>query len=285
MKEDQASVTSLVIACAVLVLGGDEYGRSRLPPGCLQAQISLLGAAQLFFGKFPWLLSNPVLAKLMRWTLLFVQPQLLESIAFRKTWLEHQTRQAITSGITQVLVLANGYDTLAYRLSNEFGHVTFWTVDHPATSKVFERGLEQLKQRPQNLHTLAIDLTHSKLQDLLTKMIYYSPTASTMVIMEGLSFYLSSVELQNLFEDIRHVVGVGSRVGFDFFEPNQHNQPNMGPLSGFVQLLLKTIKEPMKWSIRKEELSSFFADTNWKVVTPVASMGIERLAAVQLMEK
>jgi len=102
MKDDVPSVTALIVACLLLIVGGDEYGRSLLPPGCLDAQVAILCAANYLIGKIPWILSNPILSKFVR----FIQPNKgVVGIAFRESWIEGQLVQAVAKqGVSQVSV-------------------------------------------------------------------------------------------------------------------------------------------------------------------------------------
>jgi methyltransferase (TIGR00027 family) len=282
MKEDTPSRTSLMIAIAVLILGGDAYGRVRLPPGCLEAQISLLEAAGFPLGRFPWIICNPLFGKITRLFLRILDLNSLESIGYRKCWLEEQVRNKITKhGATQVLVLAAGYDTLAVRLSREYENVTFWEVDHPATSRVKEQALKTMGQA-RNLHTLSIDLTTDKLSDRLQQRIYYNPTMPTVVVMEGLLMYLTAAEVRMLFTDVAQSVGPGSIVAFDFLDWRyEDNCLDIGLWSKFLLKYYRDLGEPLQWGCDPAKLPEFFAGTRWTVATEVKAVSHERLVAVQ----
>jgi methyltransferase (TIGR00027 family) len=341
MKDDQPSVTALFIAHAILVLGCDAYGRSHLPPGCLQVQRDLLLAAGLPFDDHSahqtvlraasvpvwlqrrhilWRRSDPLnlRAKLVRLlTNRYYQRDLLIGIGFRKCWLQDQVTHALLPvasvsssssspndsqimRIRQVLVVGAGYDTLAYRLANEHSDVDFWEVDHPATAKVKQKALDAMIIQQQqscstraannNMHTLRADLTRTNLSEEFAAQPNYNPDRPTLVIMEGLLYYLTEQDVKALFADIAKMVGAGSIVAFNFCEWSAANQcPDIGGgrKNNQTRILerLAKVGEPMRWGVAPEDLGEFFRGTSWEVmaVTPMAALGRERLAKVKLL--
>jgi methyltransferase (TIGR00027 family) len=208
-------------------------------------------------------------------------------VALRKLWLDDQVQMRMRSGTTQVLVIAAGYDTLAYRLAQreEYSNCVFWEIDHPATARVKEKGLAGRK-RLRRLHNLPVHLERPQelCQALKNAAPDYDPRARTIVVVEGLLYYLREEHVRSLFKDLQTVVGPGSVVLFDFFEPSTTSRdPDLR--SPIVKPLLRMIKEPFQFAIACEELGAFFAKTPWKITTTVrAPVGPERLAAVVLDE-
>ena len=92
-------------------------------------------------------------------------PGQFEAFAHRKAFCEHQVRDSIAKGATQVLVLGAGYDTLGWRLAPEFSEVNFFEIDHPATARLKARGIEAMGQR-KNLSLIPEDLSERKLVDV-----------------------------------------------------------------------------------------------------------------------
>jgi methyltransferase (TIGR00027 family) len=255
----------------------------------------------------------------------YYQPDLLIGIGWRKCWLQEQvTTYALLpplvsaaasssssptdshrQSIRQVLVVAAGYDTLAYRMANEYKHVDFWEVDHPATARVKEKALDamilQQQQQKQscptttagsnnnnNLHTLQADLTRTQLSFEFASHQKYNPGHSTLVILEGLLYYLTEQDVKALFADIAKMVGAGSIVAFNFCEwsaaspdvgGRRRNKNQTRIIEG-----LATVGEPMQWGVNPEDLEEFFRGTAWELMAgmPVVGLGRERVAKVKL---
>merc|ERR1712176_336485 len=132
----------------------------------------------------------------------------------RKVFMESETRKALdrrnpaSSQIRQVLVIAPGFDTISYRLSSSYPDVQFWEVDHPATGKVRQRGLNALGSKPSNMHLLLADLTKHNLADFLSGQDGFDVSAPTVVIIEGLLPYLEKEHAKNLFIEVSKSVGL-----------------------------------------------------------------------------
>jgi methyltransferase (TIGR00027 family) len=207
---------------------------------------------------------------------------MLEGLGIRKCFMEAHVRKCLAQNCTQVLIVAAGYDTLAFRLSQEYPELQFWELDHPATAEVKQRALRGMGQ-PKNMHTIAADLTQSCLEEVMSQQKQYNVKSRTVVVMEGLTFYLSEKEVRGLFASVSCVVGPKSSVCFDFFGWNsQRGVLDLGWLAPLLQYFAKLIGEPWKWGINPNELQEFFQDSSWTVNGATQSVGIERLACVEL---
>ena len=318
MKDDKPSMTAVLIAYCVLLVGGDAYGQSRMPDGIIYAQVAVLVQANVCFSRCPWILCNPIVAKLCRFFAAIFYPDFFACIGFRKMMIECQVREflrhtATTATMTeaeeatrvytnnkpQVVVVAAGYDTLAIRLCREYAHVDFWEVDHPATSRVKSRvwatsskdyptkkrhRLSVLGEQPPNMEHVQADLTKTHLDTVLKKQPKYDPSRPTIVVMEGLSMYLTEEQMRGLFDDIEKSVSPESRVVFDFFG---WNEPRQTVDVGWVFPSLHRHgftggAEPWIWGLDPKNIHSFFDDTNWNVQEDVQSCGYENVAVLVL---
>lgn len=286
MKDNVPSVTALKVAIMIVIMGGDEYGRSKCPPGSVDAQLQLLKACRLPFFYFPFItIQNPIFIKLARWWSSLILPQAMESVGMRKCYMYECVRNALNDGNTrQVLIVGAGYDTLTWSLSQEYPSVEFWEVDHPATSRVKQEGLQTMGQ-PSNLHTIAADLTQTTLEQILSQRDEYNIKNKTVVVMEGLLYYLDGNEVKGLFASVAKVVGPSSTICFDFFGRDENGRLELGWATPLLVNSIKLTGEPWKWGIDPRELPAFFQETPWTVIGAPKSIGIERLATVQLDEK
>jgi methyltransferase (TIGR00027 family) len=292
MRDEGASRTALVIAVALIILGGDSYGSKLCPPNAVDLQKLVLRESGLVPKWLPfWVISNALYSKLMRWSLsLVVYPGTLEIVGARKTFMEDQTRAKlnVSRNCRQVLILAAGYDTLALRLAPEYPDVGFWEVDHPGTARRKQVAVEAIGQSP-NFHMLAADLTETSLQSVLQSCDAYDTSASTVVVMEGLLMYLSEQEVRKLFQDVANVVGSNKQqndsiVCFDYFGWNEEtNMADVGWLAPLCHRIVEKQGEPWKWGVAPEKLSTFFEknnDSSWKVSMQL-SHSFENFAVVE----
>jgi len=296
MKDDRPSLTAVLVAYCVLILGGDDWGRARIPPGIVAAQVAVLVAANLPFGTCPWVLCNPVVAKLARFLAAIWYPGFFEGIGFRKLIIECQARDFLRQSAlngqkqgAQVVVVAAGYDTLAVRLCREYGQVQFWEVDHPATSgvksRVWTQGKDEtiLGDQPSNMHHVKADLTKVHLDSALQARKEYNPNLPTIVIVEGLSMYLTEPQMRGLLDDIGASMTKGGSVVFDFFGWNARTQQvDVGTVFPAMHRYGFTgSAEPWIWGLDPNRIQEFLANTHWKLQTDVQSCGFENVAALE----
>eukprot|EP00814_Leptocylindrus_danicus_P017497 CAMPEP_0116016950 /NCGR_PEP_ID=MMETSP0321-20121206/7771_1 /TAXON_ID=163516 /ORGANISM="Leptocylindrus danicus var. danicus, Strain B650" /LENGTH=171 /DNA_ID=CAMNT_0003487077 /DNA_START=258 /DNA_END=770 /DNA_ORIENTATION=- len=169
------------------------------------------------------------MTKWIRFICNLYSPGLLNGVGKRKAYIETAVRNELSipgSGgsrhaVEQVLVVASGYDTLALRLAEEFPHVLFYEVDHPATMAIKRRAVQFYQMSDEGSIDFRADLTKTSLKNaLLTEdggLDRYDITKPTAVVMEGLTMYLHEDELLNLFNSTAEVVGPKSTISFDFF--------------------------------------------------------------------
>jgi len=238
------------------------------------------------------------MTKWLRFLCNLYSPGLLNGVGKRKAYIETAVRNELSipgSGgsrhaVEQVLVVASGYDTLALRLAEEFPHVLFYEVDHPATMAVKRKAVQlyqmsdeksidfQRQSSLSNLRFIAADLTKTPLKNvLLTEddgLGSYDITKPTAVVMEGLTMYLHEDDLLNLFNSTAEVVGPKSTISFDFFGWKDNKPPVL--MAAKVQFL----GESWHWSIEPKNLERFLMRTKWSLLHGPVAFGIEHLATL-----
>jgi methyltransferase (TIGR00027 family) len=194
----------------------------------------------------------------------WIMPGQFEAFAYRKAFFERQVRSGIEVGARQVLMLGAGYDTLCWRLAPEFTEVTFFEIDHPATGRLKEKGIEAMGQQP-NHHLIAEDLSQRHLEDVLQAYGHWDATAPTVIEAEGLLMYLPPEAVGTVFDQCAAVTGAGSRMVFTYVGTTAKGYPEAGPHSWLVLWLLKVGGEPWLWSIQPEALRSFLQQYHWTI--------------------
>lgn len=175
----------------------------------------------------------------------------------RKRCIEEKTREAIAGGVTQVISLGAGFDSLAYRLSCEFPDVNFIEIDHPDTQKFKENAFDQadtVSTDQTNLSYLSVDFTHQNIESRLQGFAAFDSSRPTLFISEGVTMYLTEDEITHMFQSMRNLAGVGTKFLFTALEPRESPRNNTR-LALF--LYLKLIGEPIKWSMEAPRLGAF----------------------------
>ena len=263
MRKDKPSRTAYKVALNVVTLGAKPGMDRFLPPGTVQATEKLLvasGAAEARTVR--WFRSQRMVSvyEAFDWML----PGQFEAFAHRKAFCERQVRDGIGAGATQILVLGAGYDTMGWRLAPEFSGVNFFEIDHPATARLKDRGIDAMGRR-KNLCLIAEDLGKRELVDVLKTNNSWDQSARTVIVAEGLVMYLPHEAVLDLFCQCAVVSGVGSRIAFSYIPTGADGRPDAGRWTGLMLWLQKVVGEPWTWSIRPEELGLFLEETGWTI--------------------
>lgn len=138
-----------------------------------------------------------------------------------------------SSQIGQVVLLASGLDTRAYRFPWTPG-VEVYELDHP---EVLTYKADLLGNRNPSCihHLIGADLTQPWEEKLLSAG--YSPTSPSIWLIEGLLMYLSEAQVHDLLESVSHLSTHGSQIGVDLINVKGLEY---GPYKGYFQFGVDT---------------------------------------------
>lgn len=252
MRNDSPSDTALLIAKSLLLLSRDPERRSLVhaeDAQILERMIMEAGSRPLF----EWLARyHPG-----RSLLFAIERMLLDGIqlhyACRKRWIEGKVREALDGGVRQVIMVAAGFDLLAWRLSREFAEVIFFELDHPAT----QRPKKKVLGEPERLHFLPVDLAVTGPREAMAGHPAYSPDQSAVCLAEGLLMYLDTPEVSGLLADLSFLASPAGAVIFTFMEKNPSGGIDFRDQSPLVARWLGKRREPFRWGIARENLPAF----------------------------
>ncbi len=115
------------------------------------------------------------------------------------------------ANINQVVLLASGLDTRAYRLG--WGaNANVYELDHPEVL-AYKADRLSAKKTSCNHHLLGADLTQPWAEKLLSAG--YSPTVPSVWLIEGLMMYLSEDQAEHLLDVVSSLSASGSQLGLD----------------------------------------------------------------------
>jgi methyltransferase (TIGR00027 family) len=223
MRSGRVSRTALNVAATMVTLGAKPGWRERLPAGLPEfSEALLLVSGQLPFtdralrmSRQPWAVRLANLGERL-------QPGTFQGLGRRKIFMDEQVLAAIDAGAEQVLVLGAGFDTLCLRLAPGHPAISFLELDHPDTGRVKARAVGELGQ-PDNMRLLAADLGRKNLSAALSECDCWDSSALSVVVAEGLLYYLSHEAVRGLFAELTLCTGRGSRVAFShLFDPRSY---------------------------------------------------------------
>lgn len=134
-----------------------------------------------------------------------------ENLAVRTRYFDDVFAEAMRAGVRQVVILASGLDTRAYRLPWPDG-TTVFEIDQPAVIEFKTRTLAQIDATPTSEHRpVGIDLREDWPTALQAQG--FDPHQPTAWLTEGLLGYLPPDAQDRLLDDITALSAPGSRLG------------------------------------------------------------------------
>lgn len=257
MRDDAPSATARLIARSMVLLSHEPKLAPLVPPQAAEVSTWFLDDRFVRLCRHGWF--RAVIFAVERRTL----PGILIHYALRKRRLEEIARDALNAGVRQVVVLGAGFDSLCLRLHTEYPDVTFLEMDHPATQGVKRKAVTAQGVIRPNLLLCPLDLGHASLAEALSSIPEYHSSHPALFIAEGLTMYLTTEQIQNLFDQARERSRPGSRFAFTFLEPQDDGRVNFNAPSKGVDAWLKHRGEPFQWGVHRADLSDLLHSVGW----------------------
>ncbi len=261
MKAVEASNTARVIAASTILLGSDARTAPLVAPGAA-ALCRLLMSGSRIDRVLAWSAGNAFTRGLWRAVERLTLPGIMAHYWHRKRWIEERARRSIDAGVSRVIVVGAGFDTLALRLSREMPKILFFEIDHPATQAAKRRALVRASMTmPENLHFIARDLAIERLPAEC-----FDAKASCLVIVEGVLMYLQTTEVERLFDVMRSRRCGEAQIIFSFMSAWPDGGMGFRPRSWLIERWLAWRGEPFTWAIAPAALSGFLAAHGFRLV-------------------
>ena len=271
MKDNSPSATAYLIARSTLFLWHDRDAGCLVPQRAAElSKLFIKGRRRLTRWLDRITSLRPLASLLERGTV----PGIKLHYALRKRFLEEAARVAINDGVSQVVVIGAGFDTLALRLHESFPNVTFFEIDHPATQSAKRHVVEGEAHRTRNLRFISLDLASAGLEQSLLSDQAYRADKRTLFIAEGLLMYLEQEDVDRIFQFVRRVPG--SRFAFTFMQIQSTGRIGFARSSRAVDAWLKLRGERFKWGVAPSMLNEFLAARGFQPVCIAASNDLRR---------
>ncbi|MBC3842708.1 SAM-dependent methyltransferase [Streptacidiphilus sp. 4-A2] len=182
---------------------------------------------------------------------------LLGFIAIRTKYLDDTITAVLAeTGIRQVVLVAAGMDTRAFRLDWQPG-VTVYEVDHAALVSEKRARLERLGAEPKvDRREVGADLAVEWLPQL--EQAGFDREQPTLWVAEGLFFFLTPEQAAGLLRLLRSASAPGSTLATDFASKALLRSP-------FSKRFLEHLKaDGTPWLFGTDEPEEFLEDTGWK---------------------
>jgi methyltransferase (TIGR00027 family) len=147
-----------------------------------------------------------------------VRTRLIDDLLTESLLTESLLTGSPAGGARQVLLLGAGYDSRAYRIPAA-ATATVFEVDHPATQAAKRRLIQGRlpAERRSHVRFVPVDLLHDDL-DAALRRAGFAAGASTVVIWEGVTNYLTAEVVDATLRFLAAVTGAGSRIIFTYVD-------------------------------------------------------------------
>jgi len=184
----------------------------------------------------------------------FINHTLYGYFIARTAFMDHAFKEAIQSGISQVVFLGAGYDSRPYRFRDQLGETKVFELDAPATqNRKREILLQQSVPMPPHLSFVPMNFNTDDLSEGLAKA-GFDRNQKTLFIWEGVMYYLGEAEVDRVMNAVRDNSLPGSRLCFDYVAE---------------KLQTSNAGEQMKFWIEKARLPAYLASRGFSVLDHV----------------
>lgn len=163
---------------------------------------------------------------------------------------------AVVDGIGQVVLVAAGMDTRAFRLALPTDTVTF-EVDQPEVLAEKQDVLDREHASPTCRRvSVPVDLRDDSWPAALAAA-GFDPSALSVFIGEGLSYYLTEAQNARLLDQLAALCPAGSRLGLDMLSRDSLDNPAVVPFLGRLHSL------GVPWQFGSNDPAAFLASHGW----------------------
>jgi methyltransferase (TIGR00027 family) len=139
---------------------------------------------------------------------------MVDAVVVRTKYFDDYFADATDDGVRQIVILASGLDTRAYRLPWPTGTVIY-EIDHSRVIDFKTKTMAELGAKPTaTRHAVAADLRGN--WDAELRAAGFQPHLSTAWLAEGVLLYLQGEEQDRLFDTITALSGPGSTVATEY---------------------------------------------------------------------
>lgn len=202
-----------------------------------------------------------------------VNTQIAPTPLARSRYCEDCLKTAALTGTGQYVILGAGLDTFAFREPEFLKKHHVFEVDHPETQadkieRIKRAGLEI----PDNLTFVPVDFSKDSLTEALENA-GYKKSGKTFFSWLGVSYYLTTEEIDRLLSELSQIGGEGSSLVFDFADNNLFTSPVKR-----VQNMLAMAAaggEPMKSCFSYTEIEKLLEKHNFLIYELLYTQDIE----------
>lgn len=277
MRRDRPSRSAVQVGQMQIFLAQDERYAPLLAPGVVEATERLLTAASALK---PWhvkLLRKPWYRKFLHKVEGLGARGHFLHIGLRKRFVDDEATAALEAGVTQVLVVGAGMDTLCLRHAARNPDVLFVELDHPSSQRAKRHAVDALGGAPDNIQFVAADLTdETPLDQAVATRDGWRTDAATFVLTEGLLMYLPEPAVDRVAAGIHRATGPGSRWLLSYMHKHPDGSLDLGKMGRLMGAGMKLSGEAIVWGLRDEDVAPFLDERGFQLAGPLEAFDLKQ---------
>lgn len=191
----------------------------------------------------------------------------------RSRFVEDRFDALCATGLTQVLVLGSGFDTMALRHSNS--GCIFFEVDHPATQSEKQAILASKGRGCDNIRFVPVDFAQDDLVKALGKA-GFDPAVKTLVSWLGVTMYLEQAVSVATLAALRPLLATGSEIVFDAYPRQAELAPGEELLFAAMKAFTASRGEPMIGGFNSPDFAKAMVGSGYDIAEIVNGEAMEK---------
>ena len=187
-------------------------------------------------------------------------------VPLRHRYIDDHLASALDAGAEQVVLLGAGYDTRAYRFSDQLDDRPVFEVDLAPISRAKARTVERNRRHlpDANVVRVEIDFESQALTDVLADA-GFSLGGPTFFVWEGVPMYLTRDAVKATLNAVHELSGDGSQIAHDMWYLVDEPGP-LGTARRAAPGALSLIGEPVTFGVHPEDYESLLDRHGFRVV-------------------
>jgi methyltransferase (TIGR00027 family) len=204
-------------------------------------------------------------------------PGMYEYLIARTQYFDNLFKDALDKKIPQIVLLGAGYDTRAYRFSEQNTDTRIIEIDIETTQRNKLACLKKAKIKiPENTECISANFNKDNLKDILVKA-KFNIHAKTLYLWEGVTYYLEPESIDKLLESIKNISFKGSLIAFDYLVwfPSKSNDKLYGVEESRDFMIKNNPQERTKFLIQEGKTDIFLEQRGFEIVEHLNNTAIE----------
>lgn len=259
MIDWKPSKTATLIAKSVVLQAADPRRQPLIDSGvlvsCEQSLLSLGASGRVFLSLVQFRLFRK-LVYFLEWCML---PGIQLHYLARKKYIYNLLKDAVESGVDQIVILGAGCDGLSQRIVGEKHTLKVFDVDHPATM-----GGADVKGRDNAIVRVPSKLDESGLAERLY-LAGFDRSLKTIVVAEGVLMYLSKGEVGSLLIELSHLADERPAIIFTYIDCVPRADISFKNSHKLVTWWLKRSDEPFRSGSDASSLRCLLGEASYRI--------------------